>query len=1057
MQFPAFSILADCCRHLRNSPVVRLRLLLLWLGWWHCHTAMFAQSALSTESFRFYSVNHGLSNRFITNIVQTRDGFIWLGTDNGLNRFDGYNFVVFSNKTDLPNRISGFNIEYLGLTHDDHLIITYRNNLQFFDLLHPQTYEATKVNLSPENGIKGIVRQITTTRQGDILVLTSNATSTWLYRYKSNQQFQQIFERTDRRERQVAQLRLLALQNGQYLLSDEEIGLRLLDAAGKVVHAFRREAAVATDTSRQENPITLLYQDTKDRIWVAFRHTPGVFLLSDRYRLERYGTLPLVRPYTMLKEDRKGNLLFAQNDPTTTYSNIQKLICLKADGEIQDYTDISRPTPRIISLFSTDFTKTVFLGIDSGLKIVQNNISQVKTFLTKPISEEQRGNIMRGITGDECTIYFGDEAGLWYSMDPFTDRLDTLRLIDEATGAPLEMDCVMNMQIDPQGNLWGIACNSLRQGQLIRYNPTTRRTSVFRFPHIFRAFTRAANGTFWVLYEAVQQQESGLLAFDPTTESFQLFRDQQGKNPLSAKIPYYIIESRDKKLWIGTNSGLLRIDPLAKAAQVYQVPRAKSTEEALQNSAIIVIHEDVDGQLWLGTISGLSVLDPQSGNVVTYTNQNGLASNTVCGIVADGKNNFWISTYYGLSYFDRPAGQFRNFFRVDGLSHDEFNRFSFFRDVRGRYYFGGVNGLNTFYAQDLLQSETTPRVAFARLSRYHIRKDSIFTQYNKLMDGSRVEISPYDAYFQVYFMLPKFNNPDRNQFSAWLEGYEKNWTYLGNTPFIRYNSLPPGNYTLHIKGADPNGNWSQEAASLQISVRRIFYRTSWFWLLVMGLLSGLAYWFFRYQWEQKLQVERFRTKLSSDLHDELSGLLSGIAMQTDMLQMTTPDENIRERLRNIGEVSRKAMSKMSDVIWSIDARKDKMDDLIRRMYEHADDILLPLNIQYAFETRKIDPQQSIPPTIRQELYLIFKESVNNIAKHSSANQVKIKLMNTEGMFVLEVHDNGQSSAKPLNGSMSSHAGQGLSNIKMRARRINAKLEITKNQGYTVKLSMRRFA
>ncbi|MBK7873421.1 MAG: hypothetical protein IPJ74_23540 [Saprospiraceae bacterium] len=664
---------------------------------------------------------------------------------------------------------------------------------------------------------------------------------------------------------------------------------------------------------------------------------------------------------------------------------------------------------------------------------------------------------MRGIDGNKEKVYFVEEGGGWYALDLQTDRLDTLELIDYQTNNPVENDCVLDIHLDQKGFLWGISCNNLQEGQLHKIDPQTGLTETFRFKQRFRAFTQSRNGIFWLLGESNNGDDNQLVSFNPDNQQFKSYSNNKGKSPLEDFTPFYITESKDGWLWIGTNNGLIKVDPQKKStSKIYQT-QPDDEGKGLRSNTIYLIFEDKDGLLWLGTTNGLSVLNPENDHIYTIDQKSGLVNNTVCGIIPDEKDNFWISTFNGLSYYDRDKKEFHNYFHVDGLSNDEFNRFSFYRDVKGRYYFGTVNGINAFHANDLLTGEIIPNIAITKIVRYNTRKDSVFVQYDRLNPIESIKISPYDAYFQLHFMLPKYSDPDRNQFRIWLENYEKDWIYLGNTSYIRYNSLPPGNYTLHIEGADANGNWSAEALKIPITVKKIFYRTAWFWLLIIGVLSGIAYIAFRYQWEQKLQMERFRTKLSSDLHDELSGLLSGIAMQTDMLQMMDQDETTKSRLRHIGEVSRKAMSKMSDVIWSIDSRKDKMGDLLLRMREHADDILLPLNVQYTFEERRIDPSHKIPPTIRQELYLIFKESINNIAKHSNANRVNIMLQNNDGQFLMEIEDNGKGVAKALNGKAIHHSGQGLSNIKMRARRINAKVEILKNQGYTVSLKMRKFA
>lgn len=1011
---------------------------------------------------KYYSVKDGLSYRLITDIIQSKDGFVWLATPNGLNKFDGYEFVKFNDSANNTNHISGINIKDLSLDKDGNIIIIYYNRIRFFDLLDPRTHKVTKVDVThPESGIKGLVRQITTNKKKEILLLTTGLEGTYLFRYEGENNFKRLFFIPEKREKQSINASILELDPNTYLLYDDEKGLRLIKSAGQVLKTFG-VADFLNDKNDKETsefllgPLNFLHKDTKGRTWLSFRGIEGVFRYSEKDRNFVQSTkLPPLAHYSYLWEDRQGNLLFAKTNGATPYPQVEKIFCLKSNDTFADFSYLVDLGPRIISIFSEDFTKTILFGIDTGLKIAQNSVFDIKTFLATGLKDDQRGVIMRGIDGNKETVYFAEESGFWYTLDLKTDRLEQIDIKDEETGNPVDMNCSHDLLLDEDGYLWGISCNNLEQGQLHRCDPKTGLTQTYTYKQRFAAFTRSRKGTFWLLSEAnANNEKSRLVSFDPISKQFEPYPEGELGNPLNESVPYYIKESRDGSLWIGTNIGLIKIDIKNNAPVIFKANESNG-KNGLKGNTILVIEEDKNGLLWIGTNNGLSVLDPKTNLIETYEpEKHGLASSIVCGIVPDELNNLWVSTYYGISYFDRKKNEFHNFFYADGFTNDEFNRFSFYRDVNGRYYFGGVNGLNTFYASDLLTVEEIPSVAISKIVRLNSREEGLITNYSQLNPLETIVISPQDLYFQLHFMLPKFKDTDRNQFKTWLKNYETDWTPPTTTPFIRYNRLPAGNYTLLINGADPNGNWSKHPVEIQIIVQQVFYKTWWFWLICAVITGVIGYWGFRYQWEQKLQVERFRTKLSSDLHDEMSGLLSGIAMQTDMLQLNSQDDGLKTRLRHIGEVSRKAMSKMSDVIWSIDARKDKMGDLIMRMREHADDILLPLNIQYTFEEKKIDRNHRVPPTIRQELYLIFKESINNVAKHSNANRVDIVLNNNEGGFVMKIEDNGQGIPRKHNGSVS-HSGQGLSNIKMRARRINAKIEILKDQGYTIKLRMRK--
>ena len=237
---------------------------------------------------------------------------------------------------------------------------------------------------------------------------------------------------------------------------------------------------------------------------------------------------------------------------------------------------------------------------------------------------------------------------------------------------------------------------------------------------------------------------------------------------------------------------------------------------------------------------------------------------------------------------------------------------------------------------------------------------------------------------------------------------------------------------------------------LHLKVETFFYNTWWFWLLAaLGIAIG-GYFLVRSRLLQKLKIERLRTKISTDIHDEVSGLLAGIALQAEVMQHLGKDEFDKNRLQKIAEISRKAMSRLHDVIWSIDSRKDHLEDLLFRMQEHANDVLAPLNIQYQVQLRNLDLKMGIPIQIRQDLFFIFKEAINNVAKHAQAKVVHVRLVQQGRFFEMEIVDDG----KPAN-EKKSGSGNGIQNMKMRAERIGGEITFVQNNGMTVALRMKR--
>jgi len=239
-----------------------------------------------------------------------------------------------------------------------------------------------------------------------------------------------------------------------------------------------------------------------------------------------------------------------------------------------------------------------------------------------------------------------------------------------------------------------------------------------------------------------------------------------------------------------------------------------------------------------------------------------------------------------------------------------------------------------------------------------------------------------------------------------------------------------------------------------MSVKEIFYKRTWFIILGLFLLAVVVYRVLRYRLEEKLRMERLRTQLASDLHDEVSGLLAGISLQSELLRSQISEPSIDLKLQNIRQASQRAMSKMSDVIWSIDSRRDRLSELINRMEEHADEVLLPINVRYHLETHQLETDGPIPANIRQNIYFIYKEVINNVAKHAQAKQVDIWMGNRGYHFELLIKDDGVGESD--NGTKRGKKGQGLANLRMRAQRLDAELSIQNGNGFTIHLRMKKF-
>ncbi|MEM8527690.1 MAG: triple tyrosine motif-containing protein [Bacteroidota bacterium] len=447
--------------------------------------------------------------------------------------------------------------------------------------------------------------------------------------------------------------------------------------------------------------------------------------------------------------------------------------------------------------------------------------------------------------------------------------------------------------------------------------------------------------------------------------------------------------------------------------------------------------------LWVVTTKSILKINIDDYTVETLNEQNGgLPNETYYCIIPDEQNNFWLSSNKGIVRYNRNTKTYHRYTLADGLQGNEYNTNAFLKTQDGEIWMGGTNGLNRFYPEKIKSEIPLAKVQFTRLQ---INDEPAPDSINITMT-EELTLAYNDNTLSFDFVGIDYSDPENVQLKYQMLGNDEDWIDAGNDGFARYSNLPFGNYTFQVKAANSDGVWSEEIKQLNIHIRRPWYRTWWFYLASILSISGLIYGIFMYRLRQALKIERMRVKISSDLHDDVGGLLSGLAMQSELLEMTAAEER-KPKLQRISELSRNAMSRMRDTVWAIDARKDKLENLLDRIREHAAETLTPNDMRFDLQVEELALNKNMPTNIRQNLYLICKEAITNAAKHSNGDRVKIQFKkHGRNGIELTIHDNGKVLQKEHKTT-----GLGMSNMAMRAEEIGGRLELNTNNGFLIKV------
>ena len=970
----------------------------------------------------------GLLFRAVSDIVQDKKGLMWIGTTQGLNRYDGYNFKVYSSEANNPYFIEEDFIMSNIIYDDFDNSVWFSANDKLFQL---KLSTDSIISYDEKHYLKDRVLDVFKASDKSIWVVTDDY---WKVKKDTSKLYLQKFENgkfsvissVDRYKR-----------NFNNLTSDAKGFIWWTTTSGTNKYTLKGELL--------ESHILDTYDWNGDRISYVSQffdsNNTHYYFPSSRGGIYMYNALnktsktifETVETIHHATEDNEGNIWFAGDN--TLYR-------MDAERHFTDYTALLKS--------KLDYTEINNLFIDqTGLLWVATNNGLLKVKTKKQLfsnlfkaDNEGWGHSMRGIFEDADKRIFSlceSKHQLWYKTK--TGKIDSLPLRTES-GKPLSLMYDASFMVTDSSKTKAYAIGSgiceidLKTGFTKVYDQFNSNNNI----HGPNALLRLNDGR--LLFGFTLEY---LTVFSPKTqEHYAVFNNLTEQTNI--RNFQFFEESRDKNcVWIGTrNDGVLKIDLNGNILKTYNT----NTTPQLGKHPVLCLEADPDGSLWIGSYGGgLSHISSDGKTVTNYKKANGLPDDNVVGILRDGDDKLWISTYNGLALFDKTTKEFQNFYTEDGLSHNEFNYSSFFKDSQGLYYFGGMNGINIFDPKQLQKSISPPDIQLQGISGYNSKRKEYFSEDFAQKEFSKFQISPYDQYFEVSWSLPSYFQNNKNTFSTTLEGFEDRWFYQGNTPSIRYNKLPAGDYELKVKASDSRGNESANILSIPIIVNQIFYKRWWFIALVILLLFGLMYAIFRYRLQQALAMERLRTKISSDLHDDVGSMLSGLAMQTELMELNASEAD-KSKLQKIAGISRNAISQMRDLVWSIDSRRETTNDLIERMQELGEELLLPKGISFQINHSTVNyPNRKLPAQIKQNIFLIYKEAITNILRHSDASTVDITIRNYNKGCELLIKDDGSKKESYKS------TGLGLSNMQLRAEAINSTVTFKMDDGFSVHLNL----
>ena len=557
----------------------------------------------------------------------------------------------------------------------------------------------------------------------------------------------------------------------------------------------------------------------------------------------------------------------------------------------------------------------------------------------------------------------------------------------------------------------------------------SERTEVFRLHEDSR-------GDVWIATTAIHYS---LLRWERATDTIQDYTTETGV-PANTDFSAFV-EDRAGNLWIGTSNsgGLLR----------YRDGKFKrfTTNDGVPPGWVVWLYLDHDGRLWIASqLGGLARIEDPTANVLhvqTYTTADGLSSNNVRSITEDEWGRIYACTGHGVDRLDVGNRSIKHFTVADGLPRGMIQLA--YRDRHGTLWFGSVFGLSSFVPENR-QSLMMPSVYLTGL-----RIEGVARSVSEIgaTDLPSFDLAPSQTQVSVDFvgLGASFGEDLRYQYS--LEGANDVWSAPTTERTINFASLAPGKYRFRVRAVDAEGRVSSSPATFAFQIAMPIWQRWWFLSLLVGFMGLAIYSAYRLRLNRLLELERIRTSIASDLHDDVGSGLSQVSILSEVVRRRVGhDESVRQELSIIGTLSRDLVDSMSDIVWAINPVKDRLSDLSYRMRRLASDVFTAHGVEFVFDVPNPGRDIKLGPEMRREIYLIFKEAVNNVVSHANCTAVQISFVISDGALELSVHDNGEGFEPEC-----ASEGNGLANMRLRAKKLGGELGIgsANSHGTTVHL------
>jgi len=1007
--------------------------------------------------FDGYSVNEGLSQSTAYDIIQDEQGFMWIATRDGVNRFDGYIFNEYRYKPSQQYKKG----EGLG-----ELVPRGTNGgravINRFDLKGDKNYSFYKDSrhqllLAHNNGISVYDRFRNSFRA--VLEDTSNI--------NEQERDSEIKFRILGEDSATHHLWIWRPLRGLYVLDNH-------------TYAVKRMILYPPQFKAKKMIPKAILKDG-NTIWMNCQPGELMALNTDNLRLTTY-CLPGISHDPIMRSLNKDSLFIVSNGHITIFN--------KRKNKFTDLPfDVSNQRGEAFIPFVTELDQNgnVWIGGNDGVlvyNIAKNEITRhvvsFNTFETRSLNivfslyRDAADNMWVGTDGDGIkkysphkkvfnlyrspfithnlvkSIYKHDDGKLYVGL--MLDGLDIYgeggkfleRISNDNTPGKFPGNSINAICREDYANIWlhfqdmHIGLFNVQQNTFTDLTDKLKALGLEEQPDIYPFLCKRTTGEVYFNYGAY------LLKFQQDGKSYNIGVVHKFVNE---QLTAYFEDFMGNQ-YVGTKSCLYTQSASIPGWRQITLPAG---------TVVKSINKNAHKQLLLATNKGLYIMDAAEHIIAHYNSYDHTAmiNDYLYGVLLDDKDKIWVSHNKGLSQINPVTGEVTTFNHEDGLQSNEFNTGAFFKSLDGELFFGGIRGVNGFYPKNFRNNPFVPNVIIKRMEVL----DRPYESDTAISLLKQISLPYNQNTLAIEFVPLEYTNPLKNKVQYKLEGADEDWVQAGTFRMARYTNLHPGTYVFKVRASNNDDIWNTTPTTLEILIKIPFWQSLWFRFLLLLLLLGIAYYFSTLYLDYKIRHEKLklekeqavdqeRARISSDMHDDLGSGLSTIRLLSEIAKRKIQDPDQTREIIRISEAAGEMIDKMSEIIWAMNSSNDSLENLIAYMRSFAADFLEHAHITHQFYIPESIPHVKLSGGTRRNIYLAVKESLHNVVKHSKATEVKIEIMVQRNMTIL-IKDNGQG----FNQEKVRLFGNGLKNIQKRMEAIGGQADITSDNGTIVFLDI----